>query len=141
MNFFKPSEFSEDIKHADPELLNDMDKLRAFARVKIYPSPVPGALARFDIGTSDSRHYAVNRKSDALDFFTSGDPFEVFTKIIQSGLFKRVGVYFDTYFKGRKEVMFHVDEKDQHLLWSRVDKKYLYSNNPVFYRNLFKQFF
>jgi len=82
MKYFQPQEFPEDLKFADPELLLRMDELRGFIKIPIHPSPVPGALARFDAGASDSEHYAVNRKSRAVDFFCEADPFEAFTKIL-----------------------------------------------------------
>jgi len=141
MKYFQPQEFPEDLKFADPELLLRMDELRGFIKIPIHPSPVPGALARFDAGASDSEHYAVNRKSRAVDFFCEADPFEAFTKILHSGLFHRVGVYFDTYYKNRKWVMFHVDLKETPLIWFRHDKKYSYDGGPLFHHSLFKQLF
>jgi len=141
MKNFKPEEFSEDIKHADPKLLINLDNLRDIIGAEVYPSPAKGALARFDFGSESSQHYAVDRLSTAIDFFCNSDPFEAWVKIIKSNLFTRVGIYFDTYFNNRKWVMFHVDLKDQSLMWTRNDKKYCYSSNNGFYNNLFKLFF
>ena len=116
LRHFTQKEFPEPLEHADPILIKNLDKLRDKMRSEIYPSPVPGALARFDFGASDSEHYAVNRLSTAIDFFCNADPFEAWVKIIKSKLFTRVGVYFDTFYKNRKWVMFHCDLKKQDLL-------------------------
>ena len=141
MKYFKPSEFPESISHADPELLTKLDQLRDYVGFPIYPSPVPGALARFDIGKKASQHYAVDRKSTAVDIFCHGEPFESFVKICKSGLFKRIGIYFDTWFRGRKWVMFHIDLLDKDLTWFRNDGEYTYSNQIRFYDELFKFLF
>jgi len=142
MRHFHPAEFSEDIEHADPKLLKKLDKLRDFLAVKIFPSPAPGALARFDLKSHRSQHFASKtRKSKAVDIFTAGDPFSTYLKILHSQLFRRIGVYFDTKLRGCKEIMFHLDLKPQDLMWFRSEGKYMYSTNPHFYRQLFKQFF
>ena len=141
MKNFNPKEFPEDIKFADPLLLNNLDQLCDFMRVAIYPSPVTGALARFDFSASDSQHYAKDRLSKAIDFFCNTDPFEAWVKILKSNLFPRFGIYFDTKFQDKKWVMFHVDLKPQDLLWFRHEKKYCSSTNPAFYHKLFKYFF
>lgn len=136
MKYFKPKEFSEDIKYADSKLLKNLDRLREYLGTPVYPSPVPGALARFDLGAKRSQHYAVKRLSTAIDFFVKGDPFEVYIKILKSGLFPRIGVYFDTFYKNRKHVMFHCDLKDQNLLWLRDKHGYTYSTQSDFYIQL-----
>ena len=141
MKYFKPSEFPESIEHADPELLGRLDLLRGYAGFPIYPSPIPGALARFDIGKQTSQHYAVDRKSTAVDIFCGADPFEAFVKICRSGIFPRIGIYFDTWFRHRKWVMFHIDLLDEDLLWFRNGGQYTYSTHHRFYHYLFKFLF
>lgn len=141
MKYFKPEEFPDDIALAEPELFDRLDRLREYLNYPIYPSPVSGALARTDLGARSSQHYAVGRKSTAIDFFTDAEPFEAFVKICKSGLFPRVGIYFDTFFRHKKWVMFHVDLKDQNLMWFRNDKQYTYSTANRFYFYLFKFLF
>ena len=141
MKYFKPSEFPESLSLADPVLLEKFVSLREFLNKPIYPSPAPGALARTDDGASESEHYAVGRLSEAIDFFCDMDPFEAYIKILQSGLFPRMGVYFDTWFKHQKHVMFHVDLKPKPLLWFRDKGKYSYSTEPLFFKTIFKNFF
>jgi hypothetical protein len=139
MRNFKGYEFPEDLKFASHQLLKNLDNLRDFVGHPIYPSPVSGALARFD-GSKTSRHYAVGRKSDAIDIFIDADPFESYIKILQSRLFNRVGVYFDTHYKNKKWVMFHIDLKKQYLFWYRDNSKYHYSTEKNFYGNLLSKF-
>jgi hypothetical protein len=141
MKNFKPSEFSEPIKHASPELLDKLDQLRDFINRPIYPSPLPGALARFDDGQKTSQHYAVGRKSTATDVFIDCEPFEALIKICRSNLFPRIGIYFDTFFRHRKWVMFHFDLFEKDLMWFRNDGGYTYSTHHRFYHNLFKFLF
>ncbi len=144
------SEFSENpIKYAHSQLILNLDGLRDFIECVIFPSPVPGALARFDSEAKDSQHYAKFRLSTAIDIFIDCDPFRAWNKILYSKLFNRAGIYFDTYYKNKKWVMFHVDLKDQDLLWFR-DKNdpelqstegYYYSYKKDFYSKLLKKFY
>jgi len=137
---FKLLEFPEDPrKYAEPQLIYNLDDLRDFLDASIFPSPVSGALARFDLGAKDSQHYAVNRKSTAIDIFCDCDPFEAFTKILFSSYFCRIGIYFDTFYNKRKRVMFHVDLKPQSLLWYRDKDGYYYSTQKDFYNKLFNK--
>ncbi len=134
---FKEREFPESSVHAEPKLLYKLDDFRDYLNHPIYPSPVPGALARFD--TVTSQHSAVDRKSSAIDFFCACDPFEVFIKLLESKLFKRIGIYFDTFFMGEPHVMFHVDLKHQDLMWFR-DGGYYYNTQDRFYWELRSKF-
>lgn len=137
INNFSINEFPEDpVKFADPKLIINLDRLREFIGSAISPSPVKGALARFDINAKNSQHYAVGRKSTAIDIFIDCDPLEAFVKILQSKLFNRVGVYYDTQYRNELHTMFHLDLKDQNLMWYRDDGKYYYSYQNDFYSNL-----
>ena len=114
--------------HADEKLIKNLDKFRSILGRSISPSPVPGALARFD-GSSTSRHYAVGRKSDAIDIFCNADASMTFIKAISCGLWGGVGVYLDTQYNGKQHVMFHLDcrpVKDLPLIWFRENGKYTY---------------
>jgi len=137
MRYFKNSEFPEDPdKYAADSLLFNLDRLRAYMGVPVYPSPAKGALARFDEKSKDSQHYAVGRLSTACDIFIDCNPFEAYIKILKSRLFKRIGIYFDTHYKSKPWVMFHVDLKDQDLMWIRNNGKYIYSYTKDFYSEL-----
>ena len=142
MKYFKPNEFSEDIKYAAPSLLFSLNFLRGFIQAPIFPSPAPGALARFN-GSSKSQHYVGDedhpiRLSTAIDVFIDLPPFEAFVKIIKSKAFNRIGVYTDVSFHGKHHVMFHIDLKPRELMWYR-DIDYVYSTHKDFYPNLYKR--
>jgi len=114
---FKESEFSEDINaHMDPRLFAALDGFRSDYGSPIYPSKAKGALARFD-GSKTSQHYAVGRKSTAVDFFTAGNPFLCFCYSL--AWFKSVGVYFNTKGNdGKPGVMIHGDVRAANrVLW------------------------
>jgi len=132
---FTWNEFPESPELADPKLLLALDYLRDDLGVPIIPSPVPGALARFD-GSKTSQHYAVDRLSTGCDVFIRCSPFKAYSIILQSGCFTGVGIYFDTQYAGKPHVMFHLDIRDEPLMWYR-DGNYHY-NTEIFYENLLK---
>lgn len=109
------SEFSEDPnKYAEPELLYSLGSLRKRAGVKMFPSPVSGALARFT-GSKTSQHF-VNRKelptkrSTGSDIFMEGIPFVNYQTILRSYKFNGIGIYLDTIGGDSLPwIMFHVD--------------------------------
>lgn len=134
---FSINEFPEDpVKFADPKLIINLDRLREFIGSAINISPVKGALARFDINAKNSQHYAVGRKSTAIDIFIDCDPFEAFVKILQSKLFNRAGFYPNWKYKDKITGGFHLDLKDQNLMWYRDNGEYYYSYQKNFYSNL-----
>ena len=107
---FKKEEFSEDPdKFADPALIYEVQSIRTEHAKPIYLSPIQGALARFD-GSDTSRHFAVNRKSDAIDIFPEGIPFEFYIRLITFQKIGGIGIYIDTTGLDEKPwVMFHID--------------------------------
>lgn len=135
-NFIK-EEFPEDPLFADPKLLIALDYLRDFIGYPIMPSPVSGALARFN-GSKTSRHYAQGRLSTACDIFINADSFESYSKILQSGLFKGIGCYFDTKYGGKPHTMFHLDLRPKPLIWYRNLGSYTYEYENLFHKKLGK---
>ncbi len=138
-NFTKPEFPKGELKLAHPQLIITLDLLRDFIGWAIHPSPVKGALARLD-GSKTSQHYAVYRLSTGIDVFIDTDPFEALIKILHSKLFNRVGIYFDTRYDSKHHVMFHLDLKDQSLLWYRDEYGYVYSSEKDFYHKLLCKF-
>jgi len=134
--YFKKDEFNPDeVEYINPAALKRYNHGREITGVPWYPSTVPGALARFD-GNKTNRHYAVERKSDAMDFFpcSAADLKWFLFQLIGSGLFGGIGVYFDTKgYKMSSDIMFHVDCRNRTmgfpLVWYRVDEKYYYVVN------------
>jgi hypothetical protein len=106
-----------------------MDELRDWCGEPIYPSPVSGALARFDKTDEDSHHYAgEDHKSRALDWFPGGSVQKAWLMAVTSGLFGGIGIYFDTKYQGKPWPMIHTDirERTPTLLWYREGGSYYY---------------
>ena len=116
--------FSEDPDlHAEPQLIYDLDHYRNLLGVPVYVSPVPGALARFK-GSTTSRHFALQRKSDAIDIFPSGDIRRAWMIAVSCGLWGGVGLYPYTNFKGRNWPMLHLDKRPADngvMMWIRKE--------------------
>jgi hypothetical protein len=130
---FRPSEFSEDIqKYADPHMLRTLQRTRNLVGKSMYPSPVEGALARFNSKDKSSQHYAVDRKSTAVDCFVDEIPVKVFSLVWGDPEgFTGVGIYFNGMYRGKPQVRYHFDtrkieergyQKQQKLVWF-VDEK------------------
>lgn len=134
VDYFTEKEFSEDPNvYAEPFLIYSLDKFRELLKAPIYPSPVPGALARFDKGAEYSRHFAVERKSTAIDIFCKIPIFQAWSIAIQSNLWGGIGVYFDTYYCNKPWCMLHLDQRKTDSLWFRSNKKYFGSNKKGFW--------
>jgi len=126
IEFFTPKEFSEDPdEHADPQLIMNLDEYRRQLGRRVHPSPVKGALARLE-GSTTTQHYAVGRKSTAVDVFPEGSILEAWMLALTLGLWGGIGIYFDTHYEEKEWCMLHLDLRENHLIWYRVDKKYFY---------------
>lgn len=114
---FKTTEFSESPIHAKKSLIYAMDNTRDQIQNRIFPSPVPGALARFSKDDKDSQHFAGDANpSCALDWFSEGVPMRNFLAILGSGMFTAIGIYFDVNGPdGLPWIMFHTDQRKWHL--------------------------
>ena len=134
--YFKRSEFNpKEVDYIDPNALKRYNTARGITDVSWYPSREDGALARFS-GSKTSRHYAVDRLSDALDFFIAKntDILWFLYKLYGSSLFGGIGVYFDTRgYNYSSDIMFHVDCRKcmtgYPLVWFRDKGKYTYVVN------------
>lgn len=123
---FAPSEFPEDPDGcAEPELIYRLDHFRDSLPFgcRIYPSPAPGALARRD--NEGSAHYANSEiRSRGVDVFCEGEVFHTYLKALRSGLWRGVGLYFDTFYLDRSWFMFHLDimkrgDRQDTAIWFR----------------------
>ena len=146
---FDPSEFSENPSFAEPELIYSLNTLRTLTGKAIYPSPVKGALARFN-GNVNTQHYAINRLSTACDIFCAGTPIINFITILGSKLFSGIGIYLSTTgIDGKPWVMFHLDIRKntgKPIIWfvkkvvtdNGVSNLYCYPHRDLKYWSLFQ---
>jgi len=63
------AEYSIPLEHVSAALIITLQSIRTKTGISIYPSPVKSGWVRFD-GSKASRHYAVDRLSDAGDLHT-----------------------------------------------------------------------
>lgn len=126
---FSPDEFPPgELELADPILLVMLTRLRAEIGRPIYPSPVTGALAR-RYGSTKSRHYAVDRKSTAIDVFTKCPSALFFTRAVH--LFGGVGFYSNGKFGGAAWPRWHLDLRDVPLWWWSPGADYHYATTAA----------
>lgn len=151
---FSPGEFPEDPNQfAEPKLIYSLDEARMMHDRRIYPSPVKGALARFDPLGKKSQHYVDlerGRLSKAVDFFPTGMAISMYHVLMAGGKFQGIGIYLDsTGPDGEPWVMFHADIREvgfrQHvpLLWfaekdEKDEWKYRYPQMDPQYWELFQ---
>lgn len=124
INNFKKSEFPEGVlDKLDASIIRKLDGFREALKCAVNPSPLVAGFAR-EAGKETSRHYAVNRLSDAVDVFPSCDVFYALIVAVQCG-FTGIGIYFDTYYKGNPRPMLHLDTRPgQLVVWTRVNGEY-----------------
>lgn len=140
IKYFNSSEFnSVEVDCIDPIAVKKYDAARYYTGVPWYPSMADGSVARFE-GNKTSRHYAIGRYSDALDFFIDDytDPRWFIFKLTSLGLFGGIGIYFDTKDNnGIDNLMYHVDcrpiSMGYPLVWYRDKGEYTYLINPSNY--------
>ncbi|MCV6589688.1 MAG: hypothetical protein OIF57_11730 [Marinobacterium sp.] len=127
VNWFNPSEFPGGVlDHVEGALIMALDDFRALLGQPIVPSPVPGGWCRND-GSTTSRHYAVERLSDAGDIFPQCDIRTALLHALGCEWFGGIGVYLDTTGpSGKPEAMLHLDMRPERVLWLRYEGRYIY---------------
>jgi len=121
--FFSPDEFPPyELEYTSAELILELNRFRRHLDSPIYPSPVSGALARNSGKSPNSRHYAVDRLSDAIDWFTDANPISTWWELIRWPAFGGVGIYFDTKYRNQPHPMFHVDQRPDKVAWLRYSE-------------------
>jgi hypothetical protein len=121
INYFTPKEFLQgSLKYLDPKLIVELDSFRHALGQRVHPSPAFGGLYRLD-GSVTSRHYAVNRLSDAADIFPEGDVLKAF-QVAKEGPWGGIGIYLDTRGpNGKPWPMLHLDLRPgTRILWARI---------------------
>lgn len=118
----------------DGDLLIVLQRLRELWGNTIYPSTLEEGWVRTS-GSKSSRHYAVNRKSDAGDIFPKGNTVQFWFMCQAFPEIGGIGWYMDTNRTDKQPgPMIHIDLREKRLLWSRIDGKYYYpmnSNNEL----------
>jgi len=126
---FKRREFpsEKELKLTDPKILTTLDDYAKRLQAPVHPSTAKGALAR-TTGSANSRHYAVNRLSTAVDFFPDCDICKAWA--IAINYFGGVGVYFDTHYRHNPKIMIHGDLRQIPTFWYRSRNIYYSIKNP-----------
>ena len=125
-------------EHMDSSLLDILINWRAEAGYPVRPSPLYDAHVRHVAGTSRhcTKDVAGNeRKSDGTDFFAVHDfqADNIWLSLVAERRFGGIGIYFDT----TPSTMFHVDMRQERVLWIRINKtEYIYHHNdPIRFWN------
>jgi len=125
-------------RYANPQIILAVDYFRHILGAPVFPSPVPGALARFD-GSETSRHWVgdaeePSRQSDALDIFCGIDIRTAYLTALTMRDFGAIGVYFDTHYRHQPHCLLHLDLRHLEasnpnqptVIWYREDGEYHY---------------
>lgn len=142
---FTPYEFSENPDlYAHPDLLIGLQTYRNILGSIIYPSPVQGALARFN-ENHNSMHSVYKSGNEglskAIDVFCNTSIFKAWTVALNSNLWGGIGVYFDTKYNGMVWPMLHLDKRNVPLVWFRSEGIYYYPHTTKdFYSELLDRF-
>ncbi|NCU32550.1 MAG: hypothetical protein EOM23_06380 [Candidatus Moranbacteria bacterium] len=119
-----------DMSKIDKRLILKLQKKRNSTGIPIIPSPLREGWYRLS-GSSASRHYAVNRASDAGDLFVKrGNIIDFWLECVKDNDIGGIGLYFDTTGPdGKPWIMMHIDLRPgKRAMWIRDEGKY-YSIN------------
>jgi len=124
---FDAGEWPGDVlAHIDADLVLALNEYRDQLGCAVVPSPVVGGWYRTD-GSVTSRHYAVDRLSDAGDVFPQCDIREALLVALGCDWWGGIGVYLDTTGpSGKPEPMLHLDQRPERVIWLRHEGRYIY---------------
>lgn len=130
MKAFSRNEFTQkSLENTSAELFEVLHELRLEWMEPIHPSRNPDGWARFS-GSVTTRHYAINRLSDAGDIFPVGNVIAFWQLCLRHPKIGGIGIYFDTKIGILQPgPMIHIDLRPRKLLWSRIKGKYHYFSN------------
>ena len=138
---FRPVEWPEGaLENMEADLIVTIDEIRRELPKThtLTPSPLKGAHVRL-AGSMQSRHYALNRLSDATDLFANWTTiwkiWEVAQKHPRVG---GIGLYTDTWSGDPKvtKPMIHIDLRPERLLWVKADEYVYLDQDPRFFFRL-----
>ena len=132
------AEYGIPLELVSAALITTLQHVRDKTGIPITPSPVHEGWARTS-GSKTSRHYAVDRLSDAGDIFPArGRCLELWARLLETSNIGAVGLYSDTRgVDGAPWPMIHLDLRKtrQKVLWVRDgDYYYLPQNQIDFWR-------
>jgi hypothetical protein len=137
-NFPEFRRFGIELQYMEAGLILAIQALRMKSGIPIIPSPVIDGWYRFT-GSITSRHYAINRRSDAGDIFAKkGRILETWLVAQTMPIFNGFGVYLDTKGPdGSKWIMLHLDTRPgERLFWVRDNRTYFsLHTNPLHFWN------
>jgi len=138
LKYFSDREFpANTLPFMNPSFMAHLDKWREELGHRVYPSPLRGAWVR-TTGSTESRHYAKGRLSDAGDVFVSCDHKQAWLSAVASRRFGGIGIYYDTKFRGDNKVMLHLDCREgSTVVWARHKGEYIYPARTLRERLLF----
>lgn len=124
---FSKSEFPNgSLEKTSALFIERLAEYRAALGKAITPSPLLAGWIRTS-GSESSRHYAVDRLSDAGDIFLSKGTDARYAFTLACQFFNGVGIYYDTQLsKDEPRIMLHVDMRPTPTVWARHRGEYLY---------------
>lgn len=127
LDHFSADEFPEGVlMRMEADLILGLNEYRETLGHAVVPSPVLGGWYRLD-GSVTSRHYAVNRLSDACDVFPRCDIRDALLVAMGCVWWGGIGVYLDTTGpSGHPEPMLHLDMRPDRVIWMRYEGRYIY---------------
>lgn len=127
VDHFSRGEFPGDVlEHVEADFILGLSEYRKRLGKQIAPSPVIAGWYRLK-GRKGSRHYAVDRLSDAGDIFPQCDIRDALLVAMACDWWGGIGVYLDTTGpSGKPEPMMHLDGRDNRVIWMRYEGRYIY---------------
>lgn len=127
IDHFSRGEFPDGVlERVEDELILSLNEYRSRLGYPLVPSPLVAGWYRED-GSVTSRHYAVDRLSDAGDLFPQCDIRRAFLVAMGCEWFGGIGVYLDTNGPdGEPQPMIHLDLRPGQTIWMRYEGRYIY---------------
>lgn len=127
VDYFSRGEFPSDVlKHVEADLVLGLSEYRKRLGKQVQPSSVVAGWYRQG-GRKGSRHYAIERLSDAGDVFPQCDIRDALLVAMGCDWWGGIGVYLDTNGNdGTPQPMLHLDSREERVIWMRYQGRYIY---------------
>lgn len=139
---FFPELSKFDLSKMDAEFILTLQHFRINYKIPMTPSPLERAWYREEPEDKYSRHYAVDRLSDAGDLFPKlKKAYTCWNHAIRCGLFNGIGLYLDTHFHNKPWPMLHLDTRPgDKVIWFRDEGVYYPYEDRENFQRLVKKF-